>query len=121
MSTPAEVALARVRIEEARRRLSTTLVEVQHRFSPRMLAHEAVEGATETAVALAREGAEAVRARPALIAGVVGVIGVFLARGRIARAFKGDATADDATSLMDERVKHPKKGKHHGHHHSHHH
>jgi hypothetical protein len=121
MKRPAETALAEAR--EARSRLFATFEELQHRLTATALAEDAVEIASESAVAVARNAAEAVRARPMIVAGLLGAIGLVAARGPITRAIMGngdksekppgadgkDATPAASTSLKPKRTR-PKKG-----------
>lgn len=123
MTSRAEVALAEARAREARARLFATLGELQHRLTATALAEDAVEIAGESAVAVARSAAEAVRSRPLVIAGVLGALGLVAARGPIARALKGkevkhekvekigprDATPEAPASLKPKRAR-AKKG-----------
>jgi len=120
MTRTAPVALAQARTREARSRLFATFEELQHRLTATALAEDAVEIASEGAVAVARSAAEAVRKRPLMIVGVLGAIGLAAARGQIARAFKSkddkvekiedmNATPAAPTSLKTKRAR-PKKG-----------
>jgi len=74
------LAIAEQRSEAARKRLATTLVEIQGRLNPRALAREAAQELRETGEELAREGLEAVKRHPLTVAGMVGAVGLFLAR-----------------------------------------
>jgi len=123
MTSQADVVLAETRTREARARLFATFEELQHRLTATALAEDAVEIASESAVAVARSAAEAVRSRPLVIAGVLGALGLVAARGPIARVFKGkddkpakvekigpsDATPAAPASLKPKRAR-AKKG-----------
>jgi ElaB/YqjD/DUF883 family membrane-anchored ribosome-binding protein len=123
MTSVAQVAEAQARTRAARARLFATFEELQHRLTATALAEDAVEIASESAVAVARSAAEAVRSRPMVLAGVLGAIGLVAARGPIARALKGkdqkaeapakiehqDATRTPSTSSKPKRVR-TKKG-----------
>jgi len=123
MTSEADVALAQTRTREARARLFSTFEELQQRLTATALAEDAVEIAGESAAAVARSAAEAVRSRPLVIAGVLGALGLVAARGPLTRALKGkddkvakagkmgpsDATPATPASLKPKRAR-AKKG-----------
>jgi hypothetical protein len=77
---PPSVLAARAEVETARKRLLTTLGDLQRQFAPRALVREAWETAREKGAELAEETVDAVRARPLAATGVVAAITMFLAR-----------------------------------------
>jgi len=99
VTSQADVTIAESRTREARARLFATFEELQQRLTATALAEDAVEIASESAVAVARSAAEAVRSRPLVIAGVLGALGLVAARGPIARVFKGK---DDKPAKVDK-------------------
>ncbi|HEX8302324.1 DUF3618 domain-containing protein [Sphingomonas sp.] len=78
-----EIAAAQAQVEAARRQLFGTLAVVQDRLKPSHLAQDAVESAAQGVASVARKGADAVRRRPVAAAGIVGAIGLVMARGWI--------------------------------------
>jgi ElaB/YqjD/DUF883 family membrane-anchored ribosome-binding protein len=88
MTVPRDPDAARARARAARDKLMATVGTVQERLKPRNLAQEAVENAKQSVTTIAREGSEAVRARPWLAAAVTSGIGLVLARGWIVDIFR---------------------------------
>lgn len=87
----------------ARQRLFASLDDAKARLHPATIAQDAIDGATDGAKAAARKGIAAVRARPVTAAAAAGGIGLFLARGWIARKLAecraANETRDRPTSL----------------------
>jgi hypothetical protein len=73
----------------ARARLGTTLVEMQTRLAPSQLASDAWEGVKGKGTDLAEGALNEVKKRPAAVAGTLGVLALFLARGPLKRAVSG--------------------------------
>lgn len=115
MTNSTDVVAAQDRARDAREQLFETLSEVKTRLAPGNIAHNAMESAAESAVSIARNGAEAVRARPVLVGAVVGAIGLFLARRPIGRLIglggKSDATPAEKASLKPKRARRASKGR----------
>lgn len=72
MSGTSEIALAEARAAEAKKRLSTTLGELQTRLEPGNVLRDAVDGITETG-----------KRHPGKIVGALAVTAAFLGRHRI--------------------------------------
>ncbi|MGY4397938.1 hypothetical protein ACVWZA_003135 [Sphingomonas sp. UYAg733] len=99
---------------EARRRLAGTLVELQARLNPRVLAREAMQELKETGQEMAREGLEAAKRHPLTLAGAATAVGIFLARKPLSKLISelgdasseagSDATPAPPTSLTNERA-----------------
>ena len=98
---PHDVAAAKARAEAARARLFGTLGQVQTRLKPANLAQDAVDSAAQGVASVARKGVDAARARPVAAAGIVGAIGLFLARGWIGNML----SRKDETSALPEGLK----------------
>lgn len=98
---PNELENCEVRIREARQRLFATLGEVQERLRPSALAQDAIESATAGVATMARNGARAVRKRPAATAAVAGAIGLVMARGWILDIFRSRKPRDETPKVPD--------------------
>jgi hypothetical protein len=81
-----EIIRARSEAELARRRLSTTLGDLQTRLSPGTLASNAWEGVKDKSGELAEDAVEAVKSRPVASGAVIGAVLLFLARSPIKSA-----------------------------------
>ncbi|MGE5722161.1 MAG: DUF3618 domain-containing protein [Sphingomonadales bacterium] len=77
---------AKLDAERARKRLASTLGELQQRLKPGALAGQAWSGVREKGSEIADDAVEAVRERPAATAGVLAAFALFLARGQIISA-----------------------------------
>jgi ElaB/YqjD/DUF883 family membrane-anchored ribosome-binding protein len=77
---------AKIEAERARKRLATTLNDVQEKLKPASLASQAWSGVRDKGSEIADEAVEAVKGRPAAAAGVLAACLLFLGRGRIISA-----------------------------------
>lgn len=106
MSSTPELIAAQAQAEAARTRLFGTLGEVQTRLKPANIAQDAMDSATDKLTTAARRGADAARERPYAAAAIAGGVGLFLARGWVARLFrrkpKPNATPASAGGLNDQ-------------------
>lgn len=105
-----EVARAEERSERARGRLTDTLLTLRHRLMPKVLARNLVDAISEKSADAAKAGADAVKARPGVVAGVTALAALFLARKPISRAISRDG---DETPVPPRRspAKPSRKGK----------
>jgi len=76
----ARIEAAKADAERARRRLGGTMDSLQQRLTPGSLADHAWTGVKDKGSELADGAVEAVKARPAAVAGVVAALVLFLAR-----------------------------------------
>lgn len=83
-----DVAAAERREALARKRLTETIQELQTKLNPKTLARDVKARAVDTGKEAARTGADLAQRNPGAIAGAVAVVGVFLARRRIAKLFR---------------------------------
>lgn len=97
-----DVTAARIEAERARARLIDTAQDLQARLSPKLLAHNAWEGAKVKGADLAEDAVDAVRKRPLAATGVVAAIAMYLAReplmdlaGRLVGNGKDDSDIPD--------------------------
>jgi Protein of unknown function (DUF3618) len=95
----AELTRARREAEQARRRLASTLAELQERLKPGTLASNAWEGVKDKSGAIADDAVEAVRSRPVIVSAVLAAFTLFLARSPLrsaaSRLFSGGVEADE--------------------------
>ena len=75
-----DVTAAKIEAERARARLIDTAQDLQTRLSPKLLAHNAWEGAKVKGADLAEDAVDAVKKRPLAATGVVAAIAMYLAR-----------------------------------------
>lgn len=80
MSESANVTAAKLKAVTARAQLMETAQQLQARFSPKTLAHQAWQGAKGKGADLAEDAVDAVKARPYATGGVVAALALFLAR-----------------------------------------
>ena len=80
MKDSPEIVAARVEVDRSRSRLMSTAHELQDRLSPRALARNTWQGATEKGADIAENTVDAVKARPFTTTGVMAAITMFLAR-----------------------------------------
>lgn len=73
----------------ARERLSSTLAVLQARLAPKRLARRAVDEVTDAGTTAAKVGVATARRNPAALAGLAGIVGLFLARHRLAGLVRG--------------------------------
>ncbi len=83
-----ELAKAETNAAEARRELAKTVVALQSRLKPSVLAREAIEDLKEVGSDIARSGLETVKRNPVRSAGIVAAITALLVRKPIARLFR---------------------------------
>ena len=101
MSDPAlRLAEAERDAAAARERLSSTVVTLQAKLDPKILARSTVNEIADRGAAAAKAGIVGARRNPAILAGVVVLAGLFFARRPIANAVRRRRHAD------------PKPGKH---------
>ncbi|MDQ2879225.1 MAG: DUF3618 domain-containing protein [Pseudomonadota bacterium] len=74
------MAGAKQRSERARQQLAQTLVEIQNRLNPKVLAREAAQEIRQAGEELARDSLEVAKRHPLTLAGVAAGVGLFLAR-----------------------------------------
>lgn len=82
-----DVAAAERREAVARERLTGTMQELQAKLNPKVIARDAAARAVDSGKEAARTGADIAQRNPGTIAGAVAIIGLFLARHRIAKLF----------------------------------
>lgn len=83
-----DVAAAERRELLARERLTETMQELQAKLNPKVIARDVTARAVDSGKQAARNGADMAQRNPGAIAGAVAVIGLFLARHRIAKLFR---------------------------------
>lgn len=107
-----DLALARRRAEDARTRLTGTLVEIQARLNPKALAREALEELKEAAQEIARDGLDGLKRHPLTLAGGAAAVGLFLARGPLKHLIEVylDETPEPPESLKPKRARARRKG-----------
>ncbi|MGZ8998768.1 MAG: DUF3618 domain-containing protein [Allosphingosinicella sp.] len=86
---------ARREAEEARRRLTATLSELQLRLKPATLATNAWEGVKDKSGELADDAVQAVKARPVAVSAVLAAFALFLARAPLKSAVTSLFSDDD--------------------------
>ena len=99
------VLAARARVVASKAQLDLAVAHAKVKLSPRALASDAVDSATDKATIVAQNGMQIVRDRPVAAAAIVGAIAVALARkplfGLAGAMFgRGYATGDDDASLI---------------------
>lgn len=97
------ILAARARVTASKARLDASMSHAKAKLSPRSLAADAVETATDKATEAAQTGIQIVRDRPATAAALAGAIGLLLARkpliGWAGSLFgRSDATPGDDAS-----------------------
>jgi hypothetical protein len=106
----ADLVRARREAEVARRRLASTMNELQQRLKPGTLATNAWEGVKDKSGELADDAVQAVKARPVAVSAVLAAFTLFLARAPIKSAvaglFSGDGEEPEAApAVQDETSK----------------
>lgn len=99
MNGPA-IEAAKREAGEARRRLDSTMAELQQRLHPKSLASEAWDGVKDKSSDLADSALDTVKRRPGAVSVAVGAVVLFLARDPLKRAVgrwfgKDEEEADD--------------------------
>ncbi len=82
------LALAQARSEAARARLSGTIGALQRRATPQALAQDVADTLKVRGVAALNDVAETARRKPMAVGLAVALLGLFLARHRIARLLR---------------------------------
>jgi hypothetical protein len=77
---PEQVALARLEVERAHKKLSATLGTLQEKLRPTTLVNNAWDGVRDKSGELADDALQAVKDRPVAVSGVVAAIALFVAR-----------------------------------------
>ncbi|MGF7146974.1 ElaB/YqjD/DUF883 family membrane-anchored ribosome-binding protein [Sphingomonas zeicaulis] len=94
-----ELREAEAKSKAARHQLTTTLITLQKRLTPKALMQEATEEIRERATALAHDTVETIKQRPAAAAGFVAGVGLLLFRDKAMRAagrlFRSETESDD--------------------------
>ena len=85
-----DIDRARLRAARAKGRLIDGLETLKERLMPRAVARMFLKATKEEASDVAAAGVNAIKAKPALIAGAAGIAALFLARKPIARAISSD-------------------------------
>lgn len=82
MTTPAQVhlAVAEERATEARKRLSTTIGQLQARLDPKLLA----EDARQAGIHAAKAGIDSARRNPGIVTGALALASLLIARRQVA-------------------------------------
>lgn len=86
---PTRLALAQARAKTARARLSDTIGQLQERARPTSLAQDVAETLKERGSDLALGMVKTAKTRPARTGAVLAIIGLFLARHRVAGLVRG--------------------------------
>lgn len=86
----ADIDRARLRAARAKGRLVDGLETLKERLMPRAVARMFLKATKEEASDVAAAGVNAIKAKPALIAGAAGIAALFLARKPIARAISSE-------------------------------
>jgi len=92
-----ELIDAEANARAAREALTTTLVEIQSRITPRALAREAIEEIRETGVELGRAAVGAARRNPGPLIAVVAAVLALLGRHQLAGLFVAPADTPSPT------------------------
>jgi hypothetical protein len=104
----ADLVQARREVESARRRLTSTISELQQRLKPATLATNAWEGVKDKSGELADDAVQAVKARPVAVSAVLAAVTLFLARAPIKSAvaglFSGDDEEPEAVPLVQDDI-----------------
>lgn len=90
-----ELEAAKREVGAARRRLETTLAELQSRLRPGNLAGEAWDGVKDKGADLADGALAAVKKRPGAVSVALGAFALFLARDPIKRAVNRMVSGDE--------------------------
>ena len=108
----ADLVQARREVETARRRLASTVNELQQRLKPATLATNAWEGVKDKSGELADDAVQAVKSRPVAVSAVLAAFTLFLARAPIKSAvtslFSGDDEEPEASPPVIEQISKPR-------------
>ncbi len=108
MSAAERIEVAKRRAERAKGRVESSLVALQSRLHPKVLANDAWDGVREKGNDLADGALEAVKKRPATVSAALGVFALFLARQPLKRAVsrllsgEEEENSDLVTTSVDE-------------------
>lgn len=100
----AQLERAKVEAELAKKRLSSTVGELQTRLKPANLASEAWSGVRDKGEDFADSTMQTVRERPAAASGIAAAIVLFLARGPLWRGAKRLFSGEDHSDLVMTKV-----------------
>lgn len=90
-----ELESAQTQSEDARKRLTGTMVDLQSRLSPKTLAKDAIDGLKEAGNTFAEAGIDTARNHPGKVAGAAAALGLVLLRKPIIALFgKARRTAE---------------------------
>ncbi|MBS0479141.1 MAG: DUF3618 domain-containing protein [Proteobacteria bacterium] len=90
-----ELARAEANSEESRRRLANTVVALQSRLKPSVLARDAIDELKEVGGDIAKSGVDAVKRNPLPAIGVAAAVTAFVARKPISRLFRKKPAPDE--------------------------
>ncbi len=100
----AQLERAKVEAELAKKKLSSTMGELQTRLKPGNLASEAWSGVRDKGEDLADNTMQTVKERPAAASGIAAAILIFLAREPLWRALKKLFSGEDHSDLVRTKV-----------------
>ena len=100
----AQLERAKVEAELAKKKLSSTMSELQTRLKPGNLASEAWSGVRGKGEDLADNTMQTVKERPAAASGIAAAILIFLAREPLWRALKKFFSGEDHSDLVMTKV-----------------
>ncbi|HEV2746557.1 MAG TPA: DUF3618 domain-containing protein [Allosphingosinicella sp.] len=106
----AQIERAQAEVEQAKRRLASTLGALQYRLKPGTLMNQAWEGVREKGGAVADDAMQAVKDRPAAVSGVIAASLLFLARDplrRLAGRLFGGKAAREEPGIVKADLDHP--------------
>ena len=92
-----KVALAQARADAARARLSTTVSALQHKASPHVMAQDVADTIKERGMEAMAVAVDTAKRQPVPVGVGLGLLGLFLARGSIAKLLRR-ATASKTAS-----------------------
>ncbi|MET3762415.1 DUF3618 domain-containing protein [Sphingomonas sp. UYEF23] len=83
-----KVALAQARADAARARLSTTVSALQHKASPQVMAQDVADTIKERGMEAMAVAVDTAKRQPVPVGVGLGLLGLFLARGQIAKLIR---------------------------------
>ncbi len=103
MTDDPAILAARAQVIASKTRLDSSIATVKAKLSPRSMAADALESATDKAASVAHGGLQIARERPGAVAAAAGLVALALARkplfGWVGALFdRSNATADDDAS-----------------------